>query len=160
MSATVYLATFPSRAAAERTARLARDAVGGTRTIVARRSAGEQAVGRAVEAAAGRTALWGALVAVAVVVVATLALVASQVVDGGVSLALGGATAMTAAPFVGGLAGMVLGMERWHGARVEALPGFPTDEGDTWLIVRTTDPERLVEVLGQPARVTRPEPAA
>src|SRR5690606_38201686 len=153
-----YLASFPSRAAAERTARLVRGSVPDTRTMIVRRGSGEHAVARAIEAAAASVAARFALIAIGVVVAATLLLVASQTVDHGVSLALGGATAMTAAPFVGGLAGLVVGFRRWHEIPFDTLPGHSIDEGDTWLLVRTADAERLAMAVSQPERVTRPDP--
>lgn len=152
MTATIFVATYPSRDLAEQTARVAATAVPGTEHLIVEAGPSGSPLDRAIEIRAARTALVGAAVAMGITVVVMAVMILLGTHETGTLLAIGLAVAATAAPFAGGLAGFMWGLHRWTSPEVVSLHGHQEPTEPMFLLAMLTkEPERLPEALRVPS---------
>ncbi len=151
MSSTIFVATYPSRNEAEQTARVAATAVPGTEHLIVDTAEAGNALDRAIEARAARSAVKGVAGAMVISLVVTLVMIILGTHETGTLLAVGLAITATAAPFAGGLTGFMWGLHRWTAPEVVSLHGHQEATSPMYLLaMRAPDAERLPEALRVP----------
>lgn len=152
MSATIFVATYPTRSEAEQTARVAATAVPGTEHLIVDAGEASGALDRAIELRAARTAIRGAGVAMAITLATMVIMIILGTHETATLLAVGLAVTASAAPFAGGLTGFMLGLHRWTSPEVVSLHGQQEATEPMYLLAMLTkDAERLPEALRVPA---------
>lgn len=152
MSATIFVATYPTRSEAEEAAQVAAEAVAGTEYLIVEADESGDALDKAIELRAARTALVGIVATMIFTLVVMTVMILLGTHETGTLLAIGLALTATAAPFAGGLGGFIVGLHRWTSAEVVKL-NEPEEQSELsyLLAMRSTDTERLPEVLNVPA---------